>query len=143
MPSATQSVLATMALTGVFARHPRLFAIVAETGVAWVPDWLDELDRLLGRSEYQAFLPKWTHEKKPSDYIREHVAFTPTHYDKPEYYIERMGVECLAFSTDMPDPECTTDAINHWKQRIGQQLSDEEFTRFLGGNVGRFLDAGA
>jgi predicted TIM-barrel fold metal-dependent hydrolase len=69
--------LASMIFGGVFERHPRLHAFASELGIAWVPDWLQNMD-LLAVGAIAEFRPlAYKHPMTPSDYAARQVFVTP------------------------------------------------------------------
>ncbi|MEX2290297.1 MAG: amidohydrolase family protein [Mycobacteriales bacterium] len=89
---------------GVFGRFPDLRFTFVEGGYAWCLPLLWRLDKHWQslRSEVPAL------ERKPSDYVREHVSFTRQPYEEPRdmkymaRVIEWLGPTTLEFATDYP-----------------------------------------
>jgi predicted TIM-barrel fold metal-dependent hydrolase len=97
-----QANLISLALEGVFERFPTLRVVSAENGFGWVPAlcWrLDAVDALLHDE-----VPHL--QRRPSEYIREHVWFCTQPIEEPPrtedllWLIEQIGAERLLFATD-------------------------------------------
>ncbi len=109
---ASQSVLSSVVMEGVFERFPQLKLILVEAGFAWLAPLAWRLDKVWARMRDE--LP---HVKRPpSEYIREHVWVTTQPIEEPEPRrhlidsIEWIGWDRLLFATDYPhwdfdDPE--------------------------------------
>jgi predicted TIM-barrel fold metal-dependent hydrolase len=95
-------VLSNMLVSGVPERYPDLKFVSVESGVGWVPFFLEALD-------YQMT------ETAPT--YREHMSLTPSEYFRRQFYccfwfesemiersIEYLGADCILFETDIPHP---------------------------------------
>jgi predicted TIM-barrel fold metal-dependent hydrolase len=98
--------LASMIVHGVFEKFPGLKMVCIEAGVAWLPWLMSNLDanyRLLRRESHLL-------QRKPSEYLREHVRITTQPLDtspEPGQLIQALetvdGIEdVLCFATDYP-----------------------------------------
>ena len=75
-----------------------------EEGASWVVSWMHQLDfaqRAFRRTE----APLNELARKPSEYVREHLRFTPFPGEPVGWMIEQAGEELFMFSTDFPHPE--------------------------------------
>lgn len=92
--------LAALALTGVFERFPELKVVSVETGIGWLPFFLEQLDDNWKRHRFWANAPALP--MLPSEYIRRNVWAT--------FQIDRagikarhdIGVDRIMWSTDYP-----------------------------------------
>ena len=92
--------LSALALTGVFERFPGLKVVSVETGVGWIPFFLEQLDDNWKRHRFWADAPVL--RMLPSEYIRRNVWAT--------FQIDRAGVKArhdigldrIMWSTDYP-----------------------------------------
>jgi predicted TIM-barrel fold metal-dependent hydrolase len=100
-----QSQLASMVAGGMFDAVPNLRVVLTECGVAWAASLRWALDAAweLMREDHPRL------ERRPSEYIRDHVWFTTQPIEEPEdpqhlvYAIEQAGLEDrLLFATDYP-----------------------------------------
>ena len=100
-----QANVISLACHGVFERFPKLMVVVAEGGVAWLPDVMWRLDK-----NWEALRDEvpWV-KRLPSDYIVEHVRFTTQPFlepRKPGHLIAMLDIvqaeRTLLFSSDYP-----------------------------------------
>ena len=110
---ALAEVIAFWILTGTLERFPRLKIVFVESGLYWIPGFLQGLDRK--RDVYD--LPGLT--MAPSDYFRRNMALT--FIDEPGGLAHRhaVGVENILWSTDFPHPATT------WPNSV--RIVDEQF----------------
>jgi uncharacterized protein len=101
---ASQSVLTSLVIEGVFERFPRLKVILVEAGFAWLPPLCWRLDKLWKRLREET-----PHLKRlPSEYIRKHVWLTTQPMEEPHPRdhlldtVEWIGWDRLLFATDYP-----------------------------------------
>ncbi len=110
-----------MMLQGVFDRFPRLRVYFAENQIAWLPLFLQQLDRQYERSciwaERELGVPRL--QRRPSEYIKEHCYWG--FFDDPEGVdlLEKIGPDRVMWSTDFPHIESA------WPR--SRELADEMF----------------
>ncbi len=104
IPVPPAQTLATMIFDGVFDRFPDLRVGIIEQGAVWVPSWMRQME-----AAFDAFV---RHEdrlkrlkKRPSDYVREHLRFTPYPTEDVGWIIEQAGEQVCLFSSDYPHVE--------------------------------------
>jgi uncharacterized protein len=124
-----QHYLISLIVHGVFERYPNLPVIIKETGIAWLPWFLWELDAAepILRAESSQV------RRRPSEYVREHVRVTTQPLEEParfEQLIELLesigGVDdMLCFSTDYPHHD--TDDPDHIARRLPPAWWDKVF----------------
>jgi predicted TIM-barrel fold metal-dependent hydrolase len=100
-----QGHILSLAVSGVFDRHPELRFVIAESGWTYLPAWLWRMDQ-----EWRAFsreVPWMT--GPPSSYVRRHFRFTLQPTDAPpddqqllDIYHQLGTDELLMFSSDYP-----------------------------------------
>jgi predicted TIM-barrel fold metal-dependent hydrolase len=61
--------------------------------------------------------------KLPSEYVREHLRFTPFAGEPVGWMIEQAGKDLFMFSSDYPHPEGTKDPIQRFESTM--DLTDE------------------
>jgi predicted TIM-barrel fold metal-dependent hydrolase len=127
--------LTALALGGVLERHPRLRVAFLESGVGWVPYFLERLDEHVEKRGRQ--VPGC--RRPPSEYAaRGQCVFSC----EPEehgiaYAAERLGADTIMYASDYP----------HWDSdfpdtvapiRTRRDLSDAAKAAILGGTAARF-----
>jgi predicted TIM-barrel fold metal-dependent hydrolase len=97
-------VLANFIYSGVLERHPRLKIVSVESGIGWIPFFLEALEHQLGETapgsmDYLSLSPR--------EYFRRqiHACFW-FESDDISHTIDRVGPENVMFETDFPHPTC-------------------------------------
>jgi predicted TIM-barrel fold metal-dependent hydrolase len=116
-------VLANFIYSGVLERHPRLNIVSVESGIGWIPFFLEALEHQLG-------------ETAPGS--MDHLSLSPTEYFRRQIHacfwfesrdiantIERVGVGNVLFETDFPHPTCLyPDSLDAAARATGQLAPD-------------------
>lgn len=130
---APQIFLTAMVYDGVFMRFPQLRGGVIESAAGWVPEFLRSLDhayRAFGRTDpYLQAL-----ERKPSEYLRRALKFTPFPNEDVGRMIRDAGAELFMFSSDYPHPEGTNDPLGRFERSL-EGVSDADKDRFYRANM--------
>lgn len=114
---APQVFLTAMVYDGVFHRFPDLRGGVIESGAAWVPGYLRQLDFAhRGFRKTDPYVQAM--ELKPSEYIRRAVKFTPFPGEDVGEIIRSGGEELFLFSSDYPHPEGTNDPLGRFERYL-------------------------
>jgi hypothetical protein len=131
-----QSHILSLAVSGLFDRHPELRFVVAESGWTWLPSWMWRMDQ-----EWRAFKREvpWM-SGAPSTYVRRHFRFTTAPTDAPgddrhlrEIYEQLGSDELLLYSSDYPHRYGADGA-----ERLLAQLSAAQGERIRRGNAVAF-----
>jgi predicted TIM-barrel fold metal-dependent hydrolase len=135
-PVETAIQFAGLIYGGVPEAFPRLRIGFMETGVGWVPYWMERMDEEWEkRGEVEA--PRC--EQKPSEYVMHGNLFFSTEPEEEmlPYVIERIGDDKVLFASDYP----------HWDSmfpevvstiRARTDLSEDAKQKILGDNARRF-----
>jgi uncharacterized protein len=129
--------LGALILDGVFDRFPGLRGGVIEEGASWVVSWMHQIDhaqRAFRRTE----APLRELRRKPSEYVHEHLRFTPFPGEPVGWMIEQAGPDLFMFSTDYPHPEGGRDPLAKFEQTM-PDVSDDDRHRFYYGNMADLL----
>ena len=129
--------LGTLVLDGVFDLHPGLRGGVIEEGAGWVVSWLHQLDyaqRAFRRTEH----PLRDLNDQPSDYVHEHLKFTPFAGEPVGWMIEQSGDDLFMFSTDYPHPEGGRDPLAKFEDAM-PTVDEESKHRFYYENMAELL----
>ena len=111
---APQNFLCSLALDGVFDRHPSLRGGVIELGAGWVPDFLRRLDQAWkGWRKTDPVVASLS--APPSELVRRAVRFTPYATEDAGTIIREGGKELFLFSSDYPHPEGTKNPIERFE----------------------------
>jgi predicted TIM-barrel fold metal-dependent hydrolase len=131
-------VLANMIYSGVLERHPALQIVSVESGVGWVPFFMQALDYQLGEM---------------SQVVADSLSIAPSEYFRRQihacFWFERAGIanvvevlghERLLFETDFPHPTCTyPDGVALALDSLAG-LDEHVVAALMGGNAARLYD---
>lgn len=132
--------LGTLILDGVFDRFPTLRGGVIEEGASWVVSWMHQLD--FAQRAFRRTEPPLTKlARKPSDYVRRHLKFTPFPGEPVGWMMDQVGAELFMFSSDFPHPEGGRDPIAKFEETL-PGASEDDKERFYYGNMAAMLGRG-
>ena len=86
-------------LGGVLDRNPKLRFLFAESGIGWVPYWMEQIDDRFERHRHWA---KVKLPKKPTDYIREHIYFAFQEDHAGVALRHSIGINNICWASDFP-----------------------------------------
>ena len=133
--------LGALIYDGLFDRFPALRGGCIEQGAGWVVSWMRHLDyglRAFRRTEE----PLRRLEHRPSDYVRQHLKFTPFPGEDVGWMIEQGGEELFMFSTDYPHPEGGKDPLAKFEDAMAG-VSEAARQRFYHDNMAELLGSQA
>jgi predicted TIM-barrel fold metal-dependent hydrolase len=122
---------AAMVLDGVFDLFPGLRGASVEEGAMWVVPWLRRLDRAMQFAKSEA--PLRDLSRLPSEFVHDHLRFTPFAGEPVGWMIEQCGDDLFLFSSDYPHPEGTKDPIGRFESTM-TDLDDAVIERFYSTN---------
>jgi predicted TIM-barrel fold metal-dependent hydrolase len=127
--------------SGVFHRFPRLKYIITEAGCAWVPERLQQLDRVwamvrtgaVGEFEFdKGSMPP----EKPSFYARRNCWYGASSASALELRDRHVvGVERICWGTDYPHYEGTYPHTRKAMRHVFHAMDEAEVRMLLGGNA--------
>jgi predicted TIM-barrel fold metal-dependent hydrolase len=118
-------------LDGIFERFPGLRGASIEEGAMWVVPWMRRLDRAMQFAKSEP--PLRDLQRTPSDYVREHLRFTPFAGEPVGWMIEQCGADTFMFSSDYPHPEGTKDPIQRFEDTM-DDVADKARSNFYSSN---------
>jgi predicted TIM-barrel fold metal-dependent hydrolase len=128
-----------LALGGVFERFPRLKVVFLESGVGWMPYFVDRLDEAYISVREDWVDDRWALARKPSEYVRSGNCWFSCEPDEPnlETMVNWLGQDQVIFASDYPHfdgkfPESARSLLNR------TDVSDRLLVRIAGTN-GRAL----
>ena len=92
-------VVGQLIFTGVFERHPGLHVAMIETGVGWLPHFLEQMDDRFWRNRSWTDLPI---SEPPSTYWHSNMSATFIRDDNGIRNRHEVGVHNMMWSTDYP-----------------------------------------
>lgn len=127
----------SLTLGGVFERHPKLRVGCFEATCGWLPWWLARLDQ-----EYEQFgdnLEQAKPSAPPSEHFKGHgIIACDADEDHLDHFIERLGEEHLAVSTDYPHDDSLYPVAIETFLKTNEQLPVEAKRKILWDNPCRF-----
>lgn len=122
---------AAMVLDGMFEQFPGLRGASVEEGAMWVVPWIRRLDRAMQFAKTEAPLRDLT--KLPSEYVHDHLRFTPFAGEPVGWMLEQAGADLFMFSSDYPHPEGTKNPIERFEATM-DGIDDTTFDGFYSNN---------
>ena len=127
----------SLILDGLFDRFPRLRGAAIEQGATWVPSWMRQLDH--AQQSVRRTEPVLDGlEHRPSDYVHQHLCFTPFPFEDVGWLIDECGDDLFMFSSDYPHPEGTRDPLGRFRANLTDRPT-EVTERFYHGNFADLL----
>jgi predicted TIM-barrel fold metal-dependent hydrolase len=121
-------------VTGILQRFPGLRVVMVETGLSWLPYWLQRLDRAYAKHGWERH---GMLDEKPSFYWHRQMAAT---FEEDELGVElrhHIGVENMLWATDYPHPDSTWPDSQDVIRTHFADVPVEEARLFIGGNAAR------
>ena len=127
-------VMANWIVGGVFERFPKLRVVLVESGLGWIPYYIERLDtmrRRHGWSEYE--MPPepasyYWHRNMMATFEEDTIGIELRHH---------LGVDNLMFATDYPHPDCTWPDSQNVLETHFADVPKEEARSIIGGNAAR------
>jgi predicted TIM-barrel fold metal-dependent hydrolase len=134
----SQYCMVQFILSGVLDRFPPLEILFAETGIGWIPSWLDSADRSYLRHQ------PWTgidlpDGRLPSDYIRKHFLWS---FQDDFYGVEHrheIGATRMMWAADFPHSATDWPHSRKLIDELFDGVDDLEARAIVGGNLAAFL----
>ncbi|MCB2061873.1 MAG: amidohydrolase family protein [Novosphingobium sp.] len=100
-----QMTLANIVYHNFFERFPNIRMVSVENGAAWLPGFLDKMDKARGLAK-NGYWPCGQLKTRPSRIFMEHVKVVAYPEDPLAEIVERIGSsQCLLMGSDYPHPE--------------------------------------
>jgi predicted TIM-barrel fold metal-dependent hydrolase len=130
-----------MAMNGVFDRFPELRVFFAETGIGWIPYWMQTADMyFLRHKQWTERVLGWKPPKElPSYYARRHCLWG---FEDDVFGIEHreiIGVENLIWASDFPHQESDWPHSLSVIDRTLEGVPIDEVKLITSGNVSNFF----
>ena len=107
---------AALVLDGTFEKFPGLRGASIEEGALWVVPWVRRLDRAMQFAKTEPPLRELS--KLPSEYVHDHLRFTPFAGEPVGWMIEQTGADLFMFSSDYPHPEGTKNPVERFESTM-------------------------
>ena len=126
-------VVGNMIYSGVPERFPQLKIVSVESGVGWLPFFLEVLDHQM-------------HETAPNELAE--LSLLPSEYFKRQFYgcfwfvrstvkptVDYLGAQSLMFETDFPHPTCLYPRDDHGLLRALEGIAPDDVKRIMSTNA--------
>lgn len=137
-----QRALEALILSGVFDRFPRLKLVSVESGIGWVPHFLERLDeKTTGEAPLQSE-SALQGDMLPREYFHRNVLLTFVRDQHGIRSRDIIGPENILWSSDFPHPSSTWPRS---REALRQQMKDmpaEERYKIVAGNAIRLYRFG-
>lgn len=132
-------VLANLIYSGVLERHPSLQVVSVESGVGWIPFFMQALDYQMGE---MAETVAASLSMVPSEYFRRQVhACFWFETDGIEEVIAAIGPDHVMFETDFPHPTCTYPLGLDYAAKALRSVESTDLRRaIMGANAARLYN---
>ena len=136
-PMGISELIAQLIFCGICERHPGFNFIVVETGVGWIPYFLERMDGTFKKHRF------WTHSiitEKPSVYWyrQGHATFIEDH---PGVLLRHeIGLENMLWSTDYPHSDSTWPHSRDVAAEHFGKIPSEERRKIVYGNAARLYN---
>jgi predicted TIM-barrel fold metal-dependent hydrolase len=130
-------LMASLIFTGVLQRHPRLHFVIVESGIGWIPYFLERMDQTFQKHRF------WTKSiitEKPSVYWyrQGHATFIEDHTGVAERH--RAGLGNIMWSTDYPHSDTTWPRSREVLAEHFRDVPDAERRRIVCENAARLYN---
>jgi predicted TIM-barrel fold metal-dependent hydrolase len=118
LPTLPIATLLQLMMSGVLDQHPNLKFHFAETGIGWLPHWLEQMEDRYDRHRFWAGLEL---ERRPAQYIRDHFTFSFQEDHTGVKNRHDIGVDNICWASDFPH------SVGDWpwsRETVARQLKD-------------------
>jgi predicted TIM-barrel fold metal-dependent hydrolase len=131
-PSTNMQVVATLLFSGILRKHPKLKFISAESGIGWLPYFIERVDYTHRKHQF------WTGTRidvMPSDLFRQSI-YVNFISDRAGIELRQMiGVDNIMLGTDYPHTDSSwPDTQRVIKEQMGD-IPDDERYKICAGNA--------
>jgi predicted TIM-barrel fold metal-dependent hydrolase len=137
-PIFMSELLGGWVLTGIFDRHPRLKVVLAESGLGWIPYYLQRLDKMKERHGWAKV--GMTLPKLPSEYWYSNMAATFEEDVVGMKLLDELGVDNVMWATDYPHPDCTWPESQKVIHEHFNSVAPDVMRKIIGGNAARIYN---
>lgn len=132
MPTIPILTIEQLFLGGVLDRHPGLRFHFAETGIGWLPYWLEQMDDRFDRHRFWAGVRL---ERRPSEYVREHFTFSFQEDHAGVALRGSIGVDNICWASDFPHSVSDWPFSRETRERQFKGIPDSDRRKIEGLNI--------
>lgn len=125
-------LIASLTFTGVLQRFPKLHFVIVESGIGWIPYFLERMDQTYQKHR---FWTKSSLNEKPSVYWyrQGHATFIEDHSGVALRH--KAGIDNIMWSTDYPHSDTTWPRSREVLAEHFKNVPDDERRRITGDNA--------
>jgi predicted TIM-barrel fold metal-dependent hydrolase len=127
------ATLGAMIYGGQLERHPKLQVVLGESGIGWIPFYLDRLDY----EWEESFHKQLDLKMKPSDYWRRQCHATFQYEKSGAHMLDLLGDETIMWASDFPHPQGVWPDSQEFIQKQFGNLSPEVRHKIIAGNAAK------
>jgi len=133
-PMFMAEIVGTFIVGGILHRNPDLNIVLVESGIGWIPYYLERLDTMHRRHNWVA---RGMLEELPSTFwFRQcHATFEDDMVGME--ILDRIGVDNVLWASDYPHPDCTWPESQDVVVKHFAHLPDEDRDKIVFGNTAR------
>jgi predicted TIM-barrel fold metal-dependent hydrolase len=120
--------IAVLTYSGIFARHPRLRVVLAETGIGWLPGFIERMESVYDRHRHYL---KSAIELRPTEVFHRHFFATFQEDAAGLRLRDILGVNNLMWASDYPHTDTTWPNSLETVTRYFADVPDDERRRIL------------
>jgi predicted TIM-barrel fold metal-dependent hydrolase len=123
--------IAVLIFSGIFERHPGLKVVIAESGVGWIPFFLERMESVYDR--HRNYL-KSAISKRPSELFHAHMYATFQEDASGLALRNALGIGNIMWASDYPHTDTTWPNSVQTVDRYFAEVPDNERSRILADN---------
>jgi predicted TIM-barrel fold metal-dependent hydrolase len=118
LPTLPIATILQLVMSGVLDQHPHLRFHFAETGIGWLPYWLEQMEDRYDRHRFWADLKL---DRRPAQYIRDHFTFSFQEDHTGVRNRHDIGIDNICWASDFPH------SVGDWpwsREVVARQFAD-------------------
>ena len=135
-----RNTITDMIFSGVFERYPKLKVGVVEFEIAWVPHFLNMMDKAYTERITGQQIERFKGGALPSDFFRSNMFVSFQEDDLGIQLRSYVGVDNLQWGSDYPHGESTFPRSLEILEQILQGVPEEEAAKIAGGNAAKLYN---
>ena len=129
-------ILTNLCMSNLFDRFPKLKVVSAESGIGWIPFFLETLeyqfDEMIAPGSDAAAFAK----RRPTEYFRDHISVMFWfEQSAPQLLLEEIGINNVLIETDIPHPTCLYPGTLEHFSKVLADVSPDVRRRVLQDNA--------
>ena len=124
MPTIPILTIEQLFLGGILDRYPNLRFHFAETGIGWLPYWLEQMDDRYDRHRHWAGVHTLT--KRPSEYVRDHFTFSFQEDHAGVALRHSIGIDNICWASDFPHSVSDWPYSREARERQFKDVPDQD-----------------